>query len=42
VALVYDVKNKDAETVTLIERFVRSDRWRQALEEHDFLPVSNK
>lgn len=42
VALVYDAKNKDAETVKLMETFIQSDRWYKALEEHDFLPVEDR
>ncbi|MCP4698101.1 MAG: hypothetical protein GY862_14800 [Gammaproteobacteria bacterium] len=42
VGLVYDIKDKDAETVTLMKTFVQSDRWRKTLEEHDFLPVNGK
>ena len=41
VALVYDAKNKDAETVKLMETFIQSDNWHKTLEEHDFLPVND-
>jgi hypothetical protein len=42
VALVYDVKNEDAETVKMMQAFVQSDQWRKALEEHDFLAVTDQ
>ncbi len=40
VALVYHEKHKDVETVRMMISFIQSDRWRQALETHDFLPVN--
>jgi phosphate transport system substrate-binding protein len=42
VALVYDAKNEDAETVQMMRAFIQSDQWRKALEEHDFLPVTDQ
>ena len=42
VALVYDRKHKDAETVQMMNTFIQSNRWRKALEEHDFLPVKTE
>ena len=42
VALVYDVKHRDAETVKMMKAFIESERWRKALEAHDFLPVTTE
>jgi len=42
VALVYDTAHETDETVTLMKAFIRSERWRSALEAHDFLPVDNE
>jgi len=42
VALVYNKKNEGAEIVQMMKAFIRSDRWRKALEAHDFLPVNTE
>ncbi len=42
VALVYDKRHETAETVTLMKAFIQSERWRSALEAHNFLPANEK